>query len=127
MHATILRSAYVASSVILSGGLTGMPVEKKLNQAYPLFIAHGGETNDIGTIAYGKESIALADLAVKGSDPFSVKHFTIVCDHGGGTDVAQDLAAVAVRFLEDHPFGTIDSPYGEKLPSVFPSYCHVHE
>lgn len=124
-HAAVVRSGYVASVVVHSGGLSGDAKEAKPGLAYPFMIVHGGETLDVAEKNYGASSAALADLASQGAAPFTVEHPTILCDHGNGPSVASEVLAATHEFLLDTPFGTTGSPYGTNLPSEFPPYCSV--
>jgi predicted esterase len=124
IHSAIVRSRYVASAVIHSGGISGMPKEQAAAATYPLMILHGGKNKDITTTDYASLSIELASLAKQGKAPFSAKHFSILCDHGAGPEVAKAAIPSTFDFLQAHRFG-VASPYGTKLPSGFPKYCAI--
>ncbi|MBM4374988.1 MAG: hypothetical protein FJ095_07880 [Deltaproteobacteria bacterium] len=124
-HSAILRSGYVASAVIYSGGIAGEPLEPKTGLAYPLIVVHGGETLDVTDLALGEASDALAKKASQGAAPFTVEHFTVICDHGNGPTLPTEMHAPAYEFQTDHPFGTIESPYGKSLDPPFPVYCSI--
>ncbi len=125
-HSAILRSGWVASAVIHSGGVEGTPKEPVPNLAYPFMIVHGG-TNDVGTLSWSGESKKLATLAAHGAPPFSTEHFTVICDHGGGAMVAPAVISATLQFMADTPFGTVNTPYGNALPAPFPKYCTIQK
>lgn len=122
-HSAVRRSGYVASAVVHSGGLSGDWVEQKPGLAYPFMIVHGGEALDVGEQNYGLSSAGLAKLAAEGSPPFTVEHFTVLCDHGNGSGVAPDVLPSTYEFMMDTPFGTTTSPYGSGLDDIYPTYC----
>lgn len=124
-HSTVLRSGYVASAVIYSGGVAGTPTEQRTGLAYPILVVHGGELLDVTDVAYGEASAKLAKLSAQGAAPFTVEHFTALCDHGNGPTLPIEMQIPAYEFLEDHPFGTVESPYGNSLDPPFPDYCSV--
>jgi predicted esterase len=123
VHSAILRSGYIASAVVHSGGLAGEWAEQRTGLGYPFMIVHGGEMLDVTDQDYGASSVALGKLAFEGSPPFTVEHFTVLCDHGNGPTVAFDALPASYAFMMDTPFGTMTSPYGNDLGSDFPSYC----
>ncbi len=126
-HAALVRSGYVASVVVHSGGVAGMPVEQRAGLSYPLMILHGGETLDVASENYGATSVALAKLSAQGAAPFTAEHFTVICDHGSGPAIATDALPATYTFLMDHPFGVAGSPYAQGLPSEFPPYCSIQQ
>jgi len=124
-HSAILRSGYVASAVVYSGGVAGEPLEPKTGLAYPLLVVHGGKTLDVTDLPLGEASEALATKASQGAAPFTVEHFTVLCDHGNGPTLVTEMHEPAYEFQLAHPFGTIESPYGKSLDPSFPVYCSI--
>ncbi|MBM4359724.1 MAG: hypothetical protein FJ096_16595 [Deltaproteobacteria bacterium] len=123
VHSAVLRSGYVASAVIHSGGLAGTWTEQRSGLGYPFMVVHGGEQLDITDQSYGAASGALAKRAFEGASPFTVEHFTVLCDHGNGPTVAFDALPGTYEFMMDTPFGTMTSPYGNDLADAYPAYC----
>lgn len=113
---SMLRSGYVASMASWSGGLMGNPEVQDSGNKYAAFLFHGG-VNDTQIINF-KNVTEAYEKELTGAG-----HFSIVCDHGGGHSYPQGTAANVWQFLQDHPYGTAPSPYAEKLPAAFPSYC----
>jgi predicted esterase len=122
-HVALLRSTFVASAVVHSGGVAAAAKEQKGGLHYPFMVLHGGETLDVAAEPYGQASVALAKLAAQGATPFSSEHFTVLCDHGTGPAIATDALPATYAFLMAHPFGLLGSPYEVGLPADFPTFC----
>jgi len=50
-------------------------------------------------------------------------YYALMCNHGGGHMIPEDLAPHALRFLLDHPYKVTPEPYRDQLPSELPGYC----
>jgi len=51
-------------------------------------------------------------------------HFAAICDHGGGHTYPGEPDSVW-QFFQDHPWGTVPSPYEGGLPAGFASSCSL--
>jgi poly(3-hydroxybutyrate) depolymerase len=116
-----LRSGYLASVAVYSGGLPegSEPPDQDPSNPVPAMILYGGRT-DISPVDgedYTEASRRYRDLMV------SKGRFAFLCDHGRGHTVPSDSQASVWRFLQDHPYGTNPSPYAKALPSGFLRYC----
>lgn len=118
---SFLRSSYVASVAIYSGGLppgVEFPDEDPGNP-FAALIFFGGASDIYGTFDFAASSHAYYD-ALLADDRFAA-----LCDHGGGHDIPLDAAPIVVEFFAAHPFGTSPSPYADGLPASFPAYCSL--
>lgn len=110
------RSGYLASVATYSGGqLSDIPNQDETN-LFAAMIMHGGSSDNV-VISFQKASetfhTKLNDLG----------HFSFLCNHGLGHKIPTDARDSVWRFFQDHPFGTVPSPYKSGLPATFPSYC----
>ena len=121
---SLRRSGYLASVVVYSGGLTNadMPPDQDPSNAFAAMILYGGVTDisPVDGIDYTTASRAYRDLLQAHG------RFAFLCNHGGGHSVPTDSQASAWRFLQDHPFGSVPSPYAKQLPNGFLRYCSLN-
>lgn len=120
---SLRRSGYIASVVVYSGGLPpdDHPPDQNPDNKFSAMILYGGATDisPVDATNYTDASNAyLQELQAKG-------RFGFLCNHGGGHSVPSDSQASAWRFLQDHPYGTVPSPYASGLPDGFLSYCSL--
>ena len=110
------RASYLASVVTYSGGLlAGRPRTDNPDNLFAALIFHGGP-GDIVVISFETASESYwQELSDRGQ-------FATICDHGGG-HVIPDARPSVWQFFQDHPWGTVPSPYAGALPSGFPDYC----
>ncbi|MSP24908.1 MAG: hypothetical protein EXR75_07015 [Myxococcales bacterium] len=125
LHTAILRSGFVASVVAHSTAVTGAPAEQDATNVYPAMLLFGGSTDNESLIDYGKETPEASVMLSAPEFPYSAKHFTILCEHGGGTMIANDAVPSTVAFLLAHPYRIAEEPYAAGLPKSFPSYCEI--
>jgi poly(3-hydroxybutyrate) depolymerase len=115
---SLRRSSYVASVAPYSGGLVpyaNPPYEEPANH-FPALIYWGG-TDDVVVISFETASLNYSERLRAN------ENFTVLCNHGQGHTIPADGGVTTWRFFQDHPFGTVPSPYADGLPSAFPAYC----
>ncbi len=127
IHTAILRSGFVASTVAHSTAVTGAPAEQDGTNPFAAMLLFGGSTDTDSIIAYSNETPEAATALITPEAPFTTPHFTILCDHGAGTELAKDSVPSTIEFLLDHPYRVVEEPYADGLPKSFPSYCVIHE
>jgi predicted esterase len=131
-----LRGEQIASSATYSGGYWNNPAnedpmiswaitwpEYETENLYPQLFIHGGDNDQYDLVVtalhfneYAEaDSIWLHDMG----------HDVMVCDHGSGHTVPMTFnGSKVLQFFQDHPLGTVDSPYAtDGLPSDWPDYC----
>jgi predicted esterase len=116
------RSNYLASVVIYSGGINAIypaPTPQDPANKFAAMIAHGGDSDVVSGLDFQAASINYRD------DLRNQGHFAFICNHGGGHDVPESIAASAWQFYRDHPYGVTPEPYQGGLPASFPSYCSL--
>jgi predicted esterase len=112
------RSGYLASAVVFSGGIFGSPMIQEPTNKLPVMIVWGG-MNDMVVLNFEQTSLDMRKrLDANGQ-------FSVLCDHGMGHIVPVEAAKAGWRFLQDHPYGTVPSPYENGLPDAFPAYCSL--
>jgi hypothetical protein len=83
-------------------------------------VIHGGTSDTWGSsLQYKVISEKFRDEIVNNGG------FAFICDHGQGHTVPMDAIDSVWRFLKDHPWNTVPSPYAGGLPASFPQYCAV--
>jgi hypothetical protein len=113
-----MRSNYLASVVVYSGGLTfGNPAYQDANNKFAAMIVHGGDSDVVSGFSFQDASVRYRD------DLRTDGHFAFLCNHDGGHTIPSGIGTHAWRFFQDHPYGTQPSPYASALPSTFPTYC----
>ena len=113
-----MRSNYLASVVVYSGGLTfGNPAYQDANNKFAAMIVHGGDNDVVSGFSFQDASVRYRD------DLRTDGHFAFLCNHDGGHTIPSGIGTHAWRFFQDHPYGTQPSPYASALPSTFPTYC----
>lgn len=112
------RSGYIASAVTYSGGrLSPVPTQDATNK-FGAMIFHGGPTDVVGISFQTASQNYSNDLKSK-------SQFAMICNHGGGHTIPLSARAAVRQFLQDHPFGTVPSPYAGGLPLSMPSFCSL--
>ncbi|MGO9836682.1 MAG: hypothetical protein ACLP1X_21005 [Polyangiaceae bacterium] len=120
------RSGYVASVISYSGGdatINAAAMQDPSNIP-PAIVAHGAMGQDTFILDFAQESAAWESV-------ISMDHGTYIDCNDGGNHLAffqtraPNLKPVALKFLNDHPFGIKPEPY-TSLPSGFPTYCALN-
>jgi len=112
------RSGYLASVAPFSGGIMGLPDEQDPENKMPVMMSYGGPRDT----AVGQNFEEFAESMSERLQDNG--NFHIICDHGNGHLLDQDLAPFSWQFLKDHPFG-VPSPYEEGLPDGFSDTCVI--
>jgi predicted esterase len=120
----LLRSSYVASVFVYSGGLfedqdAGGTMLQDPSNVPSFGFGHGGEGKDV----VGFDAAVMARYTA--TKMRMLTGFTFDCDDGGDNTVNRGaaLGANVLQFFRDHPFKTKPSPYASALPSSWPNYC----
>lgn len=118
MHLVLSRSDYIASVVSYSGGMPiSAPPPQDPDNKVPALLTFGRPGLDN----------ALADFYAASHDWYDTYtprgYYTLMCNHGGGHEIAKDVVPHALRFLLDHPYKVSPEPYREHLPPGLPDYC----
>ena len=114
----MVRSSYIAATAPNSGGIVA-PRPWQDAHSPAVMTMHGG-SSDMVIVTFSQTSASF-DMAAK-------KHGSLVvnCDHGGGhCQNPPDLKKAAWQFMQDNPFGVVDSPWKTAIPSGVPSYCKI--
>jgi poly(3-hydroxybutyrate) depolymerase len=118
------RSGYVASVISYSGG--DLVIDKAAFQdpahAGAAVVAHGAPGSDTFGSADFANASATWETEIKQAGSLAID-----CNDGQAhvyVPRLSNLAPVALKFFQDHPFGVKPEPYGP-LPSGFPSYCAI--
>ncbi len=110
------RSGYIASAVTYSGGrMSTIPAQDPTNK-FAAMIFHGGANDVVGISFQTASQNYYNDLKSK-------SQFAFLCNHNKGHTIPTDARAAVWKFFQDHPFGTVPSPYAAGLPSAMPTYC----
>lgn len=118
---SFLRSGYIASVVIYSGGALVQTPDQDPSNVPAALCAHGGVGQDVFILDFANQSTTY-ETSVKNRGGFAID-----CNDGSThTDIATRFAVgpEAWQFLKDHPYGVTPEPY-TTLPSTFPSYCTI--
>lgn len=114
-YLSIHASEWLASTAVMSGGAnaqTYVTPDRKL----PVLVIWGGPTDTYGTLSFAETSTFFADALREDG------HFVTTCEHSQGHLPPVGGMAYIWRWLQDHPH-SIDEPYVDGLPDVFPEYC----
>lgn len=120
---SILRSSYIASTVVYSGGVYSTAASQDPNSTPSSLIFHGGASDNVGGVSFSGASQRYFDtITERGGE-------AVICDHGTGHGYPDNETDVwrrrdAYNFLVDHPFGVDPHPYAGGLPEWVPPYCN---
>ncbi|HET6284614.1 MAG TPA: hypothetical protein VFH73_26900 [Polyangia bacterium] len=114
-HLSYARSKFLASVAAYSGGAAGQFQES--DNKFPALIFTGGP-NDIVVQDFFQSSQQW-QTTLKNAG-----HFTLFCNHMGGHSIPLQLVAGVWQFFQDHPYGTVPSPYaGGNVPGSLAPPC----
>jgi poly(3-hydroxybutyrate) depolymerase len=105
----VQRSNYIASAALFSGGLEALPDTPDPDNKYAVAMFHGGPGDNVGAHFENEAQSGVNLWRTHG-------HFAVSCNHGGGHSVPGTAALAGMRFMLDHRYGTLDSPYCESAP-----------
>jgi len=117
-----LRSSYVASAALNSGGLVQQFDLQDSRHVPPVITTHGPQGSDVIIIDFADASLALArDVVSRGG-------FAVDCPHDGNhCGATPEIKAAQWQFLTDHPYRIDPEPYADGLPEGFPDSCTIIE
>lgn len=120
---SLLRSSYIASTVVYSGGIYTNFNNDNPDVAPSSLIFHGGPSDDVGGLPFQQSSQLYANtIEERGGYP-------LVCNHNTGHGYPDNIQGEwrrpdAYNFLRDHPWGVTPHPYpASGLPDWVPPYC----
>ncbi len=116
-HLSLLRSNYIASAVVMSGGIQSTPSASAVQRAdnkFAALITHGGST-DLPAVGIVDDTLAYNSYLK------SKAQFTILCNHNQGHIPAPDKDSI-FEFLKLHPWG-VTNAYPGALSAAYPTYC----
>ena len=112
------RSGYLASVVMFSGTIGGSPKVQDPDNKLPVAVVYGGPGDMVAPLKFEDEANKSREWL------HDHGNFSILCNHDMGHNVPASAAELGWRFLQDHPFGSVPSPYAKGLPKDFPvDYC----
>jgi predicted esterase len=115
---SMMRSGYIAAVAPNSGGIVA-PRPWQDAHSPAVFTMHGG-SSDMVIVTFSETSKSF-DMAAKSHGSLVVN-----CDHQMGHCAAPgDLQKAAWKFMQDNPYGVIDSPWKTAIPAGVPSYCKI--
>lgn len=119
-HLAYLRSNYIASAVVMSGGFTGSPSSGAIQRPTNKFAT----ITSLGTVSAGELNAVVGPLHGYRDFAKSNGQFVIECNHSGGHWTLPDGGPMQERFFKDHPYGTPNAYSSIALPSPpFTSIC----
>ena len=114
-HLSYARSKVLASVAAYSGGAAGTFQEP--NNKFAALIFTGGPNDIVVQNFFQSSQQWQATLKNAG-------HFTLFCNHMGGHSIPIRLVPGVWQFFQDHPYGTVPSPYaGGKTPASLAPPC----
>ncbi|HEX3697885.1 MAG TPA: hypothetical protein VH374_21105 [Polyangia bacterium] len=114
-HLSYARSGLLASVAAYSGGATGQFQEQ--NNKFAALIFTGGPSDIVVQNFF--QSSQQWQATLKGAG-----HFTLFCNHMGGHSIPTRLVPGVWQFFQDHPYGTVPSPYaGGHTPGSLAPPC----
>jgi len=119
---SILRSSYMASTVVYSGGVYSGAASQTPDATPSSLIFHGGASDNVGGVSFSGAAQGYYNVITERGGE------AIICDHGTGHGYPDNEIDVwrrrdAYNFLVDHPFGVAPHPYQGGLPQWLPPYC----
>jgi len=115
----VLRRAYMASAVSMSGGCLDCPEPPDGSNKVPMMLFHGSWEADLVVIHFYDTSRNMANKLLERGQ------LAIDCNHGGGHRPPSEEAPDMWQFFQDHPYKVDPEPYTAGLPSSFPAYCSL--
>jgi predicted esterase len=115
----VLRRAYMASAVSMSGGCLDCPEPPDPTNKIPMMLFHGSWEADLVVIHFYDTSRNMANVLLERGQ------FALDCNHNGAHRAPAEEAPDMWRFFQDHPYKVSPEPYTNGLPDGFPDYCNV--
>ncbi len=116
-HFAYLRSNYIASAVVQSGGFTGSAqnVQRPSNKFATI--------TGIGQVSAGELQLVVNPLNGYRNYAKSNGQFVVHCAHSGGHVPIPGGGPMHWRFFQDHPYGVTNAYGSSALPSAFLNSC----
>lgn len=119
---SFLRSNYVASSALYSGGFLeerDVPVRKGATDPVATMLLFGGEIDRVAHVTYRRTSDKyIKQLKVP-------KDRAILCNHRRGHTMPSSAHPGVWQFFVDHPYQVHPASYADKLPEPIADYCKL--
>lgn len=112
-HLAYLRSNYIASAVVMSGGFTGSPSSGAIQRPTNKFAT----ITTLGSVAAGELKLVVAPLQGFRDFAKSNGQFVIDCQHSGGHIPIPSGGPMQQRFFQDHPYGVANAYGTAALPN----------
>jgi predicted esterase len=114
----VLRRAYLASAVSLSGGCIDCGDPPDPTNKIPMLLFHGSYEADVVVIHFYDTSRNMENVLLERGQ------FVVDCNHNQG-HVVPPTSASWWQFFQDHPYEVTPEPYAQGLPADFPGYCQI--
>lgn len=119
---SFMRSSYVASSALYSGGFLeerDVPTRQGAQDPVATMLLFGGDIDRIAHVTYRRTSDKyIKQLKVP-------KDRAILCNHRRGHTMPSSAHAGVWKFFVDHPFRVHPPAYADKLPEPIADYCKL--
>lgn len=119
---SFLRSNYVASTALYSGGFLeerDVPARQGDKDPVATMLLFGGEMDRVAHVTYRKTSDKyIKQLTVP-------KDRAILCNHRKGHTMPSSAHAGVWQFFVDHPYQVHPASYAQQLPEPIPDYCEL--
>lgn len=119
---SFLRSNYVASTALYSGGFLeerSVPARKGAQDPVATMLLFGGEIDRVAHVTYRRTSDKyIKQLKIP-------KDRAILCNHRRGHTMPASAHPGVWQFFVDHPYQVHPASYAEQLPESIPDYCEL--
>jgi predicted esterase len=118
IHLALARSDYIASVVSYSGGLNGEPAQPQdPDNHVAALLTYGARGIDFVGVDF-------SDLSWNWYERMTPRgYYTLMCDHGRGHELPDEVIPQTIRFLIDHSYKLATGDYDTRIPSQFPAIC----
>ncbi len=120
-HLAYLRSNYIASAVVMSGGFTGSAPSNTIQRPSNKFAT----ITTLGSTSAGELKTVVSPLEGYRDFAKSNGQFVVFCQHSGGHIPIANGGPMHQRFFQDHPYG-VAKAYSTLPSPPFLSSCSVY-
>lgn len=120
-HLAYLRSNYIASAVVMSGGFTGSPPSGAIQRATNKFAT----ITTLGSTSAGELQIVVSPLQGYRDFAKSNGQFVVHCQHSGGHIPISGGGPMHEKFFKDHSYGVAKAYTALPVPP-FLSSCSIY-